>query len=62
MPDLKYLCKTIEPRIISKNVNEVRYNVGYNDPKAFRTTFKYIYGRSLVPYHSKYIPAPEIAV
>jgi transcriptional regulator GlxA family with amidase domain len=37
-----------------KNVNEVMYDVGYNDPKAFRTTFKKITGLSPVAYRSKY--------
>jgi transcriptional regulator GlxA family with amidase domain len=38
----------------AENVNEVMYNVGYNDPKAFRTTFKRITGLSPVQYRSKY--------
>ncbi len=37
-----------------KNVNEVMYDVGYTDPKAFRTTFKKITGLSPVKYRSKY--------
>jgi len=37
-----------------KNINEVMYDVGYNDPKAFRTTFKRITGLSPVMYRSKY--------
>ncbi|PIQ21279.1 MAG: AraC family transcriptional regulator [Cytophagales bacterium CG18_big_fil_WC_8_21_14_2_50_42_9] len=37
-----------------ENVNEVMYNVGYTDPKAFRTTFKRITGLSPVQYRSKY--------
>jgi transcriptional regulator GlxA family with amidase domain len=37
-----------------KNVNEVMYDVGYTDPKAFRTTFKKITGLSPVEYKSKY--------
>jgi transcriptional regulator GlxA family with amidase domain len=36
------------------NVNEVMYNVGYNDPKAFRSTFKRFTGLSPVQYRSKY--------
>jgi transcriptional regulator GlxA family with amidase domain len=36
------------------NVNEVMYNVGYNDPKSFRTTFKRITGLSPVNYRNKY--------
>lgn len=37
-----------------ENVNEVMYNVGYNDPKAFRSTFKRITGLSPVEYRHKY--------
>ncbi|PSR53444.1 AraC family transcriptional regulator [Adhaeribacter arboris] len=37
-----------------ENVNEVMYNVGYSDPKAFRDTFKKITGLSPVQYRSKY--------
>ena len=37
-----------------ENVNEVMYNVGYNDSKAFRTTFKRITGLSPIQYRSKY--------
>lgn len=37
-----------------ENINEVMYNVGYTDPKAFRTTFKRITGLSPVQYRSKY--------
>ena len=37
-----------------ENVNEVMYNVGYTDPKAFRVTFKRITGLSPVQYRSKY--------
>lgn len=36
------------------NVNEVMYNVGYSDPKAFRTTFKRITGLSPMQYRNKY--------
>ena len=36
------------------NVNEVMYDVGYNDPKAFRSTFKRFTGLSPVQYRSKY--------
>jgi transcriptional regulator GlxA family with amidase domain len=38
------------------NVNEVMYNVGYNDMKAFRTTFKKITGISPIEYRNKYNP------
>lgn len=37
-----------------ENVNEVMYNVGYTDPKAFRGTFKKITGLSPLQYRSKY--------
>jgi transcriptional regulator GlxA family with amidase domain len=37
-----------------KNVNEVMYDVGYADSKAFRTVFKKITGLSPVDYRSKY--------
>jgi len=37
-----------------KNINEVMYDVGYNDTKAFRTTFKKITGLSPVEYKNKY--------
>lgn len=43
-----------------ENVNEVMYNVGYSDPKAFRTTFKKITGLSPIQYRNKY--NREIAV
>jgi transcriptional regulator GlxA family with amidase domain len=36
------------------NVNDVMYDVGYTDPKAFRMTFKKITGLSPVQYKSKY--------
>lgn len=36
------------------NVNEVMYNVGYVDPKAFRITFKRFTGLSPVQYRNKY--------
>jgi transcriptional regulator GlxA family with amidase domain len=38
----------------SKNVNEVMYDVGYSDNKAFRTTFRKITGLSPVEYRNKY--------
>jgi len=36
------------------NVNEVMYKVGYNDTKAFRTTFRKITGLSPIQYRSKF--------
>lgn len=37
-----------------KNVNEVMYEVGYSDTKAFRTVFKKITGLSPIQYRNKY--------
>jgi transcriptional regulator GlxA family with amidase domain len=37
-----------------KTVNEVMYDVGYSDPKAFRSTFKRITGISPIDYRNKY--------
>lgn len=37
-----------------ESVNEVMYKVGYNDTKAFRTTFKRITGMSPLQYKNKY--------
>jgi YesN/AraC family two-component response regulator len=37
-----------------KNVNEVMYDVGYSDIKAFRTTFKKVTGLSPIEYRNKY--------
>jgi transcriptional regulator GlxA family with amidase domain len=37
-----------------KNVNEVMYEVGYNDTKSFRTVFKKITGLSPIDYRNKY--------
>jgi YesN/AraC family two-component response regulator len=37
-----------------KNINEVMYDVGYTDTKAFRTTFKKITGLPPVEYRNKY--------
>ena len=37
-----------------ENVNEVMYNVGYTDPKAFRVTFKKITGLSPIEYRNRY--------
>jgi YesN/AraC family two-component response regulator len=43
------------------NINEVMYNVGYTDLKAFRTTFKKITGLSPLEYRNKYNPRMAIA-
>ena len=37
-----------------KNINEVMYDVGYTDTKAFRTTFKKISGLSPIEYRNRY--------
>jgi AraC-like DNA-binding protein len=37
-----------------ENVTEVMYQVGYTDPKAFRTTFKRLTGLSPLEYRQKY--------
>jgi transcriptional regulator GlxA family with amidase domain len=37
-----------------ENVNDAMYKVGYNDPKAFRVSFKKITGLSPVEYRNKY--------
>lgn len=38
----------------SKNVSEVMYDVGYNDTKAFRATFKKLSGLSPLEYRNRY--------
>ena len=37
-----------------KNINEIMYDVGYSDTKAFRTVFRKITGLSPIEYRSKY--------
>jgi transcriptional regulator GlxA family with amidase domain len=37
-----------------KNINEVMFNVGYTDTKAFRSTFKKITGLTPIEYRKKY--------
>ena len=37
-----------------KNVNELMYEVGYSDTKAFRSTFKKVTGLSPIEYRNKY--------
>ena len=44
-----------------KNVNEVMYDVGYADSKAFRAMFKKITGLSPVDYRNKYNKAAAVA-
>ncbi|WP_212004428.1 GlxA family transcriptional regulator [Chitinophaga sp. HK235] len=43
-----------------ENVNEVMYNVGYTDPKAFRITFRKITGMSPIQYRNKYNKETEL--
>jgi len=47
--------------ISRKNVNEVMYDVGYSDNKAFRTVFKKITGLSPIEYRNKYNKDAAIA-
>jgi YesN/AraC family two-component response regulator len=42
------------------NVNEVMYEVGYSDLKAFRTIFKRITGLSPVEYKNRYSRRAEL--
>lgn len=44
-----------------RNVNEVMYEVGYSDTKAFRTVFKKITGLSPIEYRNKYNREAAIA-
>lgn len=44
--------KDLESR--RKNINEIMYDVGYSDNKAFRSTFKKITGLSPIQYRNKY--------
>lgn len=37
-----------------KNINEVMYEVGYSDTKAFRTIFRKVTGLSPVAYRNRY--------
>jgi transcriptional regulator GlxA family with amidase domain len=43
-----------------KSINEVMYDVGYSDTKAFRTVFKKITGLSPVQYRNKYMHTIQI--
>jgi transcriptional regulator GlxA family with amidase domain len=45
----------------TENVNEVMYKVGYNDSKAFRTTFKKITGLSPLEYRNRYNTSRAVA-
>jgi transcriptional regulator GlxA family with amidase domain len=44
-----------------ENVNEAMYKVGYNDPKAFRESFKKITGLSPMEYRNKYNREKSVA-
>ncbi|HBL78068.1 MAG: AraC family transcriptional regulator [Bacteroidetes bacterium GWF2_42_66] len=46
--------------ISRKNINEVMFDVGYTDTKAFRTTFKKITGLTPVEYRNKYNRMAEL--
>lgn len=41
-----------------KNINEVMYDVGYTDTKAFRTIFKKVTGLTPIEYRNKYNKQP----
>ena len=45
-----------------KNINEVMFDVGYTDTKAFRTIFKKITGLTPVEYRNKYNKQPELSI
>lgn len=45
-----------------KNINEVMYNVGYTDTKAFRDLFKRVTGLTPVEYRNKYNKQVMVAV
>lgn len=44
-----------------KNINEVMYNIGYTDTKAFRDLFKKITGLTPVEYRNKYNKQPVLS-
>ena len=48
----KHAKKTLENG--RKNINEVMYDVGYSDTKAFRAIFRKITGLSPIEYRNKY--------
>ncbi|MGC4102126.1 GlxA family transcriptional regulator [Ferruginibacter sp.] len=43
-----------------KNINEVMFDVGYTDTKAFRTIFKKITGLTPIEYRNRYNKQPEM--
>ena len=43
-----------------KNINEVMYDIGYTDTKAFRDLFKKITGLTPVEYRNKYNKQPVL--
>ena len=45
-----------------KNINEVMFDVGYTDTKAFRTIFKKITGLTPIEYRNKYNKPPVMAM
>lgn len=46
----------------SRNVNEVMYEIGYNDPKSFRTVFKKFTGLSPTEYRTRYNKGAAVPV
>lgn len=44
-----------------KNINEVMFDVGYTDTKAFRTVFKRITGLTPIEYRNKYYKEPVLS-
>ena len=44
-----------------KNINEVMFDVGYTDTKAFRNTFKKVTGLTPIEYRNKYNKQPAMA-
>jgi transcriptional regulator GlxA family with amidase domain len=55
---IEYAKKSFETS--RKNINEVMYDVGYTDTKAFRTIFKKITGLNPIEYRNKYNKMGEI--
>src|SRR5690606_37652896 len=43
-----------EMEVSRKNINEIMYEVGYSDTKAFRTVFRKVTGMSPLEYRSRF--------